>query len=347
MKVLNNYDFEFVENISPIIDKKDSIREFFPQNGYKNEKKLELNKYGAGSFCKFSIHPKWSGVSGVYAIYVDENLVYIGQCVDFAKRFNAGYGSISPRNCYEHGQSTNCKINKLILESAKNNKIISLYFYKTEKIMQVEDELIKFYNPQYNDMLKHNSFEKNKIPEQRIVKKNNITEIINNNPSVEQVREYIRNKLLSAKKQGLKELILMSGEIHKELKMNDAKPTVCSAMKTLGSNYKFEVLETPLKGNGSRLILKYELFDLTNYKNPTVNDVRSYIKTKLLEEKEKGINEVVLKAGNIHNELNMQNAMPTVCCAMKTLGNEYNYLEIEVPPKGNGSRLKFKYILNK
>lgn len=346
MKELNNYDFEFVENIFPIIDKKDSIREFFPQNGYKNEKNLELNKYGTGAFCKFSIHPKWSGVSGVYAIYVDENLVYIGQCIDLAKRFNMGYGSISPRNCYEHGQSTNCKINKLILESAKDNKTISLYFYKTERFLQIEDELIKVYNPQYNDMLKNNSLENNKITEQRIVKQNS-TEIINNNPSVEQVREHIRNKLLNAIKQGLKELVLISGKIHKELKMNDAKPTVCSAMRTLGCEYKFDVLEIPPKGNGSRLILKYELSDLINYKNPTVNDVRSYIKTKLSEEKEKGINEVILKAGNVHNELNMHNAMPTVCSAMRTLGNEYNYIEIEAPPKGNGSRLKLKYFLNK
>lgn len=346
MKELQNYNFEFVENINPIIDKNGNVRELFPQDGYKNEKNLELNKYGAGAFCKFSIHPKWSGVSGVYAIYVDENLVYIGQCIDFAKRFNMGYGNISPRNCYEHGQSTNCKINKLILESAKNNKTISLYFYKTERFLQVEDELIKIYNPQYNIMLKDNSFKRNKITEQSIVKIN-ITQIINKNPSVEQVREYIKDKLLNAKKQGLEELLLISGEIHKELKMNDAKPTVCSAMKTLGSNYKFEVLETPPKGNGSKLILKYELFDLTNYKNPTVNDVRSYIKTKLSEGKEKGINEVILKAGNIHNELNMHNAMPTVCSAMRTLGSEYKYDELEVPPKGNGSRLKLKYILNK
>ena len=72
---------------------------------------------------------------GVYAI-TDGNkkALYIGKCTGITstltKRFNYGYGSIQPRNCYERGQSTNCRINKLVLEAVKNGERLSLFFHK-------------------------------------------------------------------------------------------------------------------------------------------------------------------------------------------------------------------------
>ena len=39
----------------------------------------------------------------------------------------------------------------------------------------------------------------------------------------------------------------------------------------------------------------------------------------------------------------MSNAIPMVCSAMRTLNVNYHYEVIEEPPKGNGSRLTFKY----
>ena len=44
----------------------------------------------------------------------DGQIIYIGETAGLRQRFNMGYGNISPRNCYVGGQSTNCKMNKIV-----------------------------------------------------------------------------------------------------------------------------------------------------------------------------------------------------------------------------------------
>lgn len=262
MKKLINYNFEYVQDIMPVLDDNGNMLEYQPQNNYKNKDTVSLNKYGSGTFCKFSIHPKWSGIAGVYAFFSDDILVYIGQAADFAQRFNMGYGNISPKNCFVGGQSTNCKINKMVLNTIKSGKTISVYFHKTHDYNQIESELIKYYRPQFNTALNNNpkkaqtsNFRSRTItPEQ--------TETVEipeklGNPSVSRVREFIQKEIEIAKAQGRKDLVIRSGDIHQTLKMANAMPTVCSAMRTLDGEYKYEVIEEPPKGNGSRLVIKY------------------------------------------------------------------------------------------
>lgn len=79
------------------------------------------------------------------------------------------------------------------------------------------------------------------------------------NPPIEEVREFIRQQILNAKKTGSKELVLQSGEIHAQLSMDNALPTVCAAMKSLGANYTYEIEHEPPKGMGTRLFIKYKL----------------------------------------------------------------------------------------
>jgi len=106
---------------------------------------LPLNKYGKGPFCRFRIRVTPSlNTIGVYAI-TDGNkkALYIGKCTGItstlAKRFNYGYGSIQPRNCYERGQSTNCWINRLVLEAVKNGERLSLFFPKCKNSQNTTD----------------------------------------------------------------------------------------------------------------------------------------------------------------------------------------------------------------
>lgn len=77
--------------------------------------------------------------------------------------------------------------------------------------------------------------------------------------------------------------------------------------------------------------------------NPSVDEVRAYIKKQLDELKSKGIKEYEIVAGNVVRELGIINATPTVCSAMRSCG--YKYEEVYSPPKKNGTRLKFRYIL--
>lgn len=265
IKRLLEYDFEYVQDLEPVLNRDGTIKEFSPQEKYTKKEQSTLNKYGEGTFCKFSIHPKWSGVSGVYAFFIDDNLVYIGQALDFLQRFNSGYGNISARCCFVGGQSTNCKINKVVMNSVKEGKTVSIYFHITNNYHHAEKELIQYYNPKYNTALRSDTNEdkvfllNKKTKNIRKIKNTETNTRKSKNPSIDEVREYIQKKLTNGKLSGLSELIIQSGEIHRELYMDSALPTVCNAMRTLNADFKYDIIEQPPKGNGSRLVFKYKL----------------------------------------------------------------------------------------
>ena len=81
---------------------------------------------------------------------VDDSIKYIGQCDNLSKRWNMGYGNISPKNCFVGGQSTNCRVNNLILDAFNANYLIKLFFHKTDELDVVEDDLINYLNPEWN-----------------------------------------------------------------------------------------------------------------------------------------------------------------------------------------------------
>ena len=66
------------------------------------------------------------------------------------RRFNMGYSRIAPRNCYTGGQSTNCKMNKVVLDMFEQGKTISLYFYYTTDYKGVELDLLGKIKTRYN-----------------------------------------------------------------------------------------------------------------------------------------------------------------------------------------------------
>ena len=263
MKRLLSYDFQFVQNIDPVLDRNGEVKRFYPQEEYKNRKNLALHKYGDGAFCRFAIDPqKWSSVSGIYAYFIDDALVYIGQALDFSVRFNQGYGYISPKACFAGGQSTNCKINKVVLEASSAGKIVSLYFYITGDFHRVERELIEFYNPVYNTALRsdHENLPTGQCLPSRSERGKSMVNSERSyvkNPSVHEVRSYISKLIETAKYQGNHELTIRSGEIHAALNMSSALPTVCSAMRTLPGQHKYVIIDQPPKGNGSWLVFKY------------------------------------------------------------------------------------------
>lgn len=146
---LGEWDFDFVETLAPALDAAGGIEEFSPQEQYMGKDAVPLHKHGHGTFCSFSI-AVLPGREGVYALVVDGSARYIGECEDLRKRFNVGYGHISPRNCYRRGQSTNCKINHRVLGVSKAGGRVNLYFYQTTQRHTVEERLIAGCSPPWN-----------------------------------------------------------------------------------------------------------------------------------------------------------------------------------------------------
>ena len=120
-----------------------------PHLRYSNQRGLALHSYGAGPFCKFSISDSYHR-AGVYVLVVEGRAMYVGETEDLSRRYNSGYGTISPRNCYVGGQSTNCRINALILAATKSTAPVYLWFTPTAGYKQLEREMIQSLQPNWN-----------------------------------------------------------------------------------------------------------------------------------------------------------------------------------------------------
>lgn len=137
-----NYKFREVCKIIPQLDMNGAPIEYMPQSQFDNPKNLQLHEYAKGPFCKFEI-PSFLHQMGVYAIMVDDQVIYVDECEDLASRWNVGYGNISPRNCFTGGQPTNCRINNLILSKFKEGSQVKLYFPPLESRFDIENRLIE------------------------------------------------------------------------------------------------------------------------------------------------------------------------------------------------------------
>lgn len=145
-KVLE-YEFQFIQRLIPECEN-GLIKEYAPQNQYANHDNLPVGPNGSGTFCRFSIQAP--AAPGVYLWVVAGDIIYIGETANLSKRFNSGYGNISPRNCYIGGQSTNCKMNKVVMEYYKKGQMIDLYFLPTEDYKQIELSLLRRIHTKYN-----------------------------------------------------------------------------------------------------------------------------------------------------------------------------------------------------
>lgn len=66
------------------------------------------------------------------------------RAINLNDRFSSkGYGNISPRICYKGGQSTNVKMNKVVVSCFKNNKIIKIYYLLSKDHKEIEKYLLK------------------------------------------------------------------------------------------------------------------------------------------------------------------------------------------------------------
>ena len=121
-----------------------------PQLAYKN-----VNNYpyldGIDEktlFCKFK--PNLPKIKGVYLWVIKDEIIYIGESVNLRKRFNSGYGNISPRNCFKYGQSTNVKMNRLVLNYYNKKEKVEIYIFPTPNHKELETALLERIKTKYN-----------------------------------------------------------------------------------------------------------------------------------------------------------------------------------------------------
>ena len=148
------YMFFHIGLIRPERDRRGAVIYDLPQRRYRNERNLTLHKYGRGPFGRFRIPPNWSR-SGVYVLTNgDRRALYVGECQNLQSRWNHGFGRISPRNCYQKGQETNCRINSLIHQGTTTDEKFDLWFYPVNGGKRarkaVESELIAALKPLWN-----------------------------------------------------------------------------------------------------------------------------------------------------------------------------------------------------
>jgi hypothetical protein len=142
--------FQKVCDIKPVRDESGKVIEDRPHPRYRNIRRLRLHRYGGGPFCSFRIPSGYSCKSGVYLLRLNGDYVYAGKAEDLGVRFNQGYGSISPRNCFEGGRQTNCRVNRLILGESEKGSRIELFFHETDALDSVEREIIDKLRPPWN-----------------------------------------------------------------------------------------------------------------------------------------------------------------------------------------------------
>ena len=76
----------------------------------------------------------------------------------------------------------------------------------------------------------------------------------------------------------------------------------------------------------------------------TTEDIRQYIARVKLASKESGKDVVVLKSGDIHKVLDLKNAMPQVCNAMRQ-SMKTGDIVLHTTPSGNSSTIEIQYYV--
>lgn len=90
---------------------------------------------------------------------------------------------------------------------------------------------------------------------------NNPSDFINNKPTnvgTKEIKRYILSLLEDKKRNGYTECVLISGDIHKQMKLSNKMPSVCSAMYQLMKPAD-EVLKTTTSGKSSTITIRYKL----------------------------------------------------------------------------------------
>ena len=232
---------------------------------------VRLNKYSDGPFCRFRVAQSITS-SGVYALTVGDQVMYIGECENLAKRYSStGYGRISLRNCHSDGQSTNCKINSLVLRHAKAGHSITLWFHQTEEYKRIEATLIRELSPPWNGRLDRVSTQAPPAALREKTASAGAAERATSEPKTNgrkpganssSFREALGRLLEQAHKRGEKCVRVQAGDLHRIVGgypgSDHRMPICCGVMRSAMLSGDCQI-QAPPKGTGASLMIEYRL----------------------------------------------------------------------------------------
>jgi hypothetical protein len=133
-RLICGYQFRLVATLKPERDDCGKLREYNPRDKYGRH-------LSDAPFCKF-VFPDAFHISGVYGIYVDDRIVYIGETNRLSRRFGPGeYGEIVAPDPVD-SQTTNRRVNHGILEAARVGSRVNVWFHQTAERHNVEALII-------------------------------------------------------------------------------------------------------------------------------------------------------------------------------------------------------------
>jgi len=209
------------------------------------------NRYGMGPFCRFGLHTS-EGLQGVYAVFVEQTLCYIGECTDLARRFSqTGYGYISARNCYDDGQATNCKINANVLTATKSRRAVTVWFHRTSDRKSLESRLISELQPSWNTVRPRNGSGSNRAAVQHAPMASRLV-----------FRRALREMLSAAQTAGAKSLRVQSGHLHRVVGGYPGprhRMPICCAVMRAEMLPRDSIISGPPSSAGASLVIEYAL----------------------------------------------------------------------------------------
>lgn len=134
-RLICGHQFILVATLAPERDVSGKVREFSPRAPDGRE-------LSDAPFCRFGFPTDHQG-SGVYAVALNDHVVYVGQTNSLSRRFGLGeYGEIAVP---ESGSSqvTNRRVNHGILEATRRGDVVQVWFHEISNRDSVENALIE------------------------------------------------------------------------------------------------------------------------------------------------------------------------------------------------------------
>lgn len=211
---------------------------------------VRRNRHAEGPFCRLSL-PGAASASGVYAITVDDELKYVGECEDLGVRFGpTGYGEITARNCHSDGQSTNCKINARILLAVKSGGLVRVWFLESHDRKKVEAEMVDSLGPPWNSS-RRDSGGARSTPVPLALP-----------PTANVFRLALDAEFEAATALGRLSVRVRAGDLHLKISSysggNNRMPVCCRVMRA-AMRAGDTVVASPPKGAGPNLVIEYLL----------------------------------------------------------------------------------------